>query len=83
MRLLSPGSLSMGIVMINIVGSLAGATVPALMGYLTERSGSFLPATLLLFGVSVACAALCLLARVADRATVRASARETSLQLRA
>lgn len=66
MRLLPPGSLAMGIVMINVVGSLAGATVPALMGYLSERSGSFLPATLLLFGISVACAALCLAARLAD-----------------
>ena len=67
MRLLPPGSLSMGIVMINVVGSLAGATVPALMGYLTERSGSFFPATLLLFAISVACAGLCLVARLADR----------------
>jgi MFS family permease len=67
MRLLPPASLSMGIVMINIVGSLAGATVPALMGYLSERSGSFLPATLLLFGISVGCAFLCLVARLADK----------------
>lgn len=36
------------------------------MGYLTERSGSFLPATLLLFGISVCCAALCVLARLAE-----------------
>ncbi|MCY1673016.1 MFS transporter [Novosphingobium sp. SL115] len=62
-RLLSPGSLAMGIVAINMTGSLAGATVPPLMGLLKEASGSFLPPTLLLFGIAVLCAALTLLAR--------------------
>lgn len=66
-KLLPPRALAMGIVMINIVGSLAGATVPALMGFLSEETGSFLPPTLLLFGISVVCALLCLFARGQDR----------------
>ncbi|WOF45443.1 MFS transporter [Sphingopyxis indica] len=66
-RLLKPGSLAMGIVMINIVGSMAGATIPPLMGLLAERSGSYLPPTLLLFGLAVLCACLCLFARAQDR----------------
>lgn len=65
-RLLKPGSLTMGIVMINMIGSLAGASVPPLMGLLKQQSGSFLPPTLLLFGIAVACAALCLIARRMD-----------------
>ncbi len=65
-RLLKPGSLAMGIVMINMIGSLAGASVPPLMGLLKQQSGSFLPPTLLLFGIAVACAALCLIARRMD-----------------
>jgi cyanate permease len=66
-KLLDPRSLAMGIVMINIVGSLAGATVPPLMGLLSERTGSFLPPTLLLLGMSTACALLCLFARSQER----------------
>lgn len=62
-KLLRPEALAMGIVMINIVGSLAGATIPALMGYLADKTGSYLPPTLLLFGISVVTASLCLLAR--------------------
>lgn len=62
-RLLPPASLAMGIVMINIVGSFAGATVPTLMGYLAETSGSYLPPTMLLLGISTTCFALCLFAR--------------------
>ena len=65
-RLLKPGSLAMGIVMINMIGSLAGATVPPLMGLLKQQSGSFLPPTLLLFAVAATCAALCLVARRLD-----------------
>jgi ACS family tartrate transporter-like MFS transporter len=57
----------MGIVMINMVGSLAGATVPPLMGILKQLSGSFLPPTLLLFGLAAACALLCLIARSQSR----------------
>jgi ACS family tartrate transporter-like MFS transporter len=53
----------MGIVMINMVGSLAGATIPPLMGLLRQASGSFLPPTLLLLGVAMVCALLCLVAR--------------------
>jgi ACS family tartrate transporter-like MFS transporter len=66
-QLLKPGSLAMGIVMINMVGSLAGATVPPLMGILKQLSGSFLPPTLLLFGLAAACALLCLIARSQSR----------------
>jgi MFS family permease len=74
-RLLPPRALAMGIVMINMFGSFAGATVPPAMGLLKERSGgSFLPPTLLLFGVAVLCAGLCLLARAPMR---RAKAADT------
>jgi MFS family permease len=66
-KLIEPRGLAMGIVMINIVGSLAGATVPALMGLLREQTGSFLPPTLLLLGISIACALLCLVARSQER----------------
>ena len=66
-QLLKPGSLAMGIVMINMVGSLAGATIPPLMGALRQASGSFLPPTLLLLGVAVLCALLCVAARVQAR----------------
>ncbi|WP_338446384.1 MFS transporter [Pelagerythrobacter marensis] len=63
-KLLPPASLAMGIVMINIVGSMAGASIPPLMGYLSESSGSFLPPTLLLCGISTFCFVLCLFARM-------------------
>ncbi|MFN3425127.1 MAG: MFS transporter [Novosphingobium meiothermophilum] len=67
-RLLSPGSMAMGIVVINMTGSLAGASVPPLMGWLREQTGSFTPPTLLLFGIAVLCAALTLIARrIADK----------------
>ncbi len=62
-QLLRPGALAMGIVIINMVGSLAGATVPPLMGFLKEHSGSYLPPTLLLFGIAGICATLALIAR--------------------
>lgn len=62
-KLLPPRALAMGIVMINMLGSFAGVTIPAAMGALREASGSFLPPTLLLFGIAVTCAALCLVAR--------------------
>ncbi|NBC36049.1 MFS transporter [Novosphingobium sp. FSY-8] len=62
-RMLAPGSLAMGIVVVNMAGSLAGATVPALMGSLKQSTGSFLPPTLLLLGIAVTCGALCLVAR--------------------
>lgn len=66
-KVIPPAALAMGIVMINVVGSFAGATVPTAMGLLTEASGSYLPATLLIFGFAVACAALCLLARALEK----------------
>jgi MFS transporter, ACS family, tartrate transporter len=62
-QLLKPGALAMGIVMINMTGSLAGATVPPLMGLLKQVTGSFLPPTLLLFGIACICATLALIAR--------------------
>jgi ACS family tartrate transporter-like MFS transporter len=62
-QLLKPGALAMGIVIINMVGSLAGATVPPLMGFLKQTTGSFLPPTLLLFGIAGICATLALIAK--------------------
>lgn len=62
-KLLPPASLAMGIVMINMVGSFAGATVPPLMGWMKETTGSFLLPTLLICGLAVACSILCLVAR--------------------
>ncbi len=62
-KLLTPGSLAMGIVVINMTGSLAGASIPPLMGLLREATGSFFPPTLLLFGIACLCAALTLGAR--------------------
>lgn len=77
-RLLRPGSLAMGVVMINMVGSLAGASVPPLMGVLKQQTGSFLPPTLLLFGLSVACAVLCLIARRMAQAGAMAQTGEST-----
>ncbi|MFY7834767.1 MAG: MFS transporter [Novosphingobium sp.] len=62
-RLLKPGSMAMGIVVINMTGSLAGATVPPLMGWLRQTTGSFTPPTLLLVGIAVVCAGLTMTAR--------------------
>lgn len=61
--MLKPQSLAMGIVMINMLGSLAGAVIPWTMGWLKQTSGSFLPPTLLLTGIAVLCALLCLAGR--------------------
>ncbi len=66
-RLLAPSALAMGIVGINIVGSFAGLTVPTAMGALKDAYGSFLPPTLLLVGIEILLAALCLIARRVDR----------------
>lgn len=72
-RMLKPASLPMGIVVINMAGSLAGATVPPMMGYLKETTGSFTPPTLLLVGIAAVCASLTLIARtVAARAQASA-----------
>jgi MFS family permease len=62
-KLLPPRSVATGIVAINIIGSMAGVTVPGIMGLLTDRSGSYLPATALLSGLIVAASFLCLLGR--------------------
>ncbi len=67
-KLLPPHALAMGVVMINMLGSFAGATVPAAMGWLREWSGSFLPPTLLLLAIAIVCASLCLFARSQMRA---------------
>ena len=61
--LIPPRALAMGIVMINMLGSMAGATVSPAMGWLKESTGSFLPPTLLLFAIAVINAGLCLYAR--------------------
>ncbi len=55
--------MAMGVVMINMLGSFAGLVVPSAMGWLRDMSGSFLPPTLLLAGIAVLNAALCLIAR--------------------
>lgn len=62
-RILPPRALAMGIVLINMLGSFAGATVPAAMGWLQDTTGSFLPPTLLLFGIALLNGILVLIAR--------------------
>lgn len=62
-RLLPPRALAMGVVMINMLGSFAGAAIPPAMGFLKQTSGSFLPPTILLTGIGVTCAVLCLITR--------------------
>lgn len=62
-RVLEPRAMAMGVVMINMLGSFAGAIVPPAMGFLKQTTGSFLPPTLLLTGIGVACALLCLATR--------------------
>lgn len=66
-KMLSPQSMAMGVVMINMLGSFAGATVPPLMGFLRESTGSFLPPTLLLTGIAVVNVILCLVTRARMR----------------
>ena len=60
MKIIPPQSLAMGVVLINMFGSFAGATIPFAMGWLNERTGSFLAPTLLMTGIAVLCAALCM-----------------------
>jgi MFS transporter, ACS family, tartrate transporter len=62
-KLLSPQAMAMGIVMINMLGSFAGLVIPSTMGWLRDVSGSYLPPTMLLAGIAVLNAALCLIAR--------------------
>ncbi|MEN9683202.1 MAG: hypothetical protein RLZZ427_953 [Pseudomonadota bacterium] len=62
-RILSPQALAMGVVMINMLGSFAGAIVPPAMGALREATGSFLPPTLLITVIACALALLCLITR--------------------
>lgn len=62
-RILKPESLAMGIVMINMLGSFAGAIIPPAMGALKQSIGSFLPPTLLITGIACLLALLCLITR--------------------
>lgn len=62
-RILSPQALAMGVVMINMLGSFAGAVIPPAMGALRQASGSFLPPTLLITGIACMLALLCLITR--------------------
>lgn len=66
-RMLSPQALAMGVVMINMLGSFAGAIIPPAMGALRQASGSFLPPTLLLTGIACLLALLCLVTRAQVR----------------
>jgi MFS family permease len=66
-KLIDPRSLAMGIVMINILGGFAGATVPTAMGFLVDRTGTYLAPTLLLFANACLCALLCMVARGRER----------------
>jgi ACS family tartrate transporter-like MFS transporter len=63
MKVLPPQSLAMGVVMINMFGSFAGATVPYAMGWLAETTGSYLAPTLLILAIAITCASLCLVVR--------------------
>jgi len=63
MKVLPPQSLAMGVVMINMFGSFAGATVPYAMGWLAETTGSYLAPTLLVLVIAVTCASLCMVVR--------------------
>ncbi|MBC2669820.1 MFS transporter [Novosphingobium piscinae] len=62
-RILRPEALAMGVVMINMLGSFAGALIPPAMGALREASGSYLPPTLLITGIACLLATLCLITR--------------------
>lgn len=66
-KLLPPAALAMGIVMINLFGSLSGLVVPTAMGYLYDTTGSFLPPILLIASLQVLLAVLALIARSFDR----------------
>lgn len=66
-RLLPPASLAVGIVAINTVGTLAGVIVPALMGLLRDRTGSFLPPILLVMAILSMAAIFCMITRWLSR----------------
>ena len=57
-----PASMS-AIPVAGMTGSLAGASVPPLRGWLRQTTGSFTPPTLLLVGIAVICAGLTMAAR--------------------
>ncbi len=73
-KLLPPAALAMGIVMINLFGSLAGLVVPTAMGYLYDATGSFLPPILLIASLQVLLAVLALVARSFDHRRARQGA---------
>lgn len=66
-RILKPESMAMGVVMINMLGSFAGAVIPPAMGALRQSTGSFLPPTLLITAVACTLAILCLITRAQMR----------------
>jgi MFS family permease len=70
-KLLPPQSLSIGIVIINMVGSFAGFLVPTWMGQLRDQTGSFLAPTILIVSILAVGAALCLIARYIDNRSRR------------
>jgi ACS family tartrate transporter-like MFS transporter len=49
--LLTPTTLAVGAVAINIAGSSGGLVMPHLVGYVLERTGSFAGPTLLIAGI--------------------------------
>ena len=63
MKVIPPQSLAMGVVMINMFGSFAGATVPYAMGWLNEQTGTYLAPTLLILAIAIANASLCMVVR--------------------
>ncbi|MFM5908574.1 MAG: MFS transporter [Novosphingobium sp.] len=66
-RILSKESMAMGVVMINMLGSFAGAVIPPSMGALRQATGSFLPPTLLITAIACTLAVLCLITRAQMR----------------
>ena len=63
MKVIPPQSLAMGVVVINMFGSFAGATVPYAMGWLNELTGTYLAPTLLITGIAILNSALCMVVR--------------------
>jgi MFS family permease len=62
--LLTPTTLAVGAVAINIAGSSGGLVMPHLVGYVLERTGSFVGPTLLVAGILLVAAMLVALTRL-------------------
>lgn len=62
-RILPPVGLAIGIVVINFLGSFAGLLVPALMGLLRDRTGSFGASTTLMVSILACASVACLIGR--------------------